>query len=173
MAKKATRIKTDTYSVRYQTRDDIEVAIKEVGDLNRELDRLAIEQNDQLAAITEKYAPLINAIKEQLTPKQDAIQAWCESHRDELTNNGKTKTGTFNTGEVQWRQRPPSVGIRGVDSVLDSLKMRGFTQFIRIKEEINKEAMLNEPDTAASVPGVTIKTGVEDFVITPFEQEVA
>jgi host-nuclease inhibitor protein len=33
--------------------------------------------------------------------------------------------------------------------------------------------MLNEPDTAASVPGVTIKTGVEDFVITPFEQEVA
>nr|DAR93729.1 MAG TPA: host-nuclease inhibitor protein [Caudoviricetes sp.] len=173
MAKKATRIKTDTYSVRYQSRDDIEVAIKEVGDLNRELDRLAIEQNDQLAAITEKYAPLINAIKEQLTPKQDAIQAWCESHRDELTNNGKTKTGTFNTGEVQWRQRPPSVGIRGVDSVLDSLKMRGFTQFIRIKEEINKEAMLNEPDTAASVPGVTIKTGVEDFVITPFEQEVA
>ena len=173
MAKKATRIKTDTYSVRYQSRDDIEVAIKEVGDLNRELDRLAIEQNDQLAAITEKYAPLINAIKEQLTPKQDAIQAWCESHRDELTNNGKTKTGTFNTGEVQWRQRPPSVGIRGVDSVLDSLKMRGFTQFIRIKEEINKEAMLNEPDTAASVPGVTIKTGVEDFVIAPFEQEVA
>ena len=172
MAKKATRIKTDTYTVRYQTRDDIEVAIKEVGDLNRELERLAIEQNDQLAAITEKYAPQINAIKEQLTPKQDAIQAWCESHRDELTQNGKTKTGSFNTGEVQWRQRPPSVGIRGVDSVLDSLKMRGFTQFIRIKEEINKEAMLNEPDTAASVPGVTIKTGVEDFVITPFEQDI-
>lgn len=173
MAKKATRIKTDTFAVRYQTRDEVEVAIKEIGDLNRELERLAIEQNDRLAAITEEYAPLMNVIKEKLAPKQDAVQAWCESRRDELTQNGKTKTGSFNTGEVQWRQRPPSVGIRGVDSVLDSLKMRGFTQFIRIKEEINKEAMLNEPDTAASVPGVTIKTGVEDFVITPFEQEVA
>lgn len=173
MAKKATRIKTDTFAVRYQTRDEVEVAIKKIGDLNRELERLAIEQNDRLAAITEEYAPLMNAIKEKLAPKQDAVQAWCESRRDELTQNGKTKTGSFNTGEVQWRQRPPSVGIRGVDSVLDSLKMRGFTQFIRIKEEINKEAMLNEPDTAASVPGVTIKTGVEDFVITPFEQEVA
>ena len=173
MAKKATRIKTDTFAVRYQTRDEVEVAIKEIGDLNRELERLAIEQNDKLAAITEEYAPLMNEVKEKLAPKQDAVQAWCESRRDELTQNGKTKTGTFNTGEVQWRQRPPSVGIRGVDSVLDSLKMRGFTQFIRIKEEINKEAMLNEPDTAASVPGVTIKTGVEDFVITPFEQEVA
>ena len=173
MAKKATRIKTDTFAVRYQTRDEVEVAIKEIGDLNRELERLAIEQNDKLAAITEEYAPLMNEVKEKLAPKQDAVQAWCESRRDELTQNGKTKTGTFNTGEVQWRQRPPSVGIRGVDSVLDSLKMWGFTQFIRIKEEINKEAMLNEPDTAASVPGVTIKTGVEDFVITPFEQEVA
>lgn len=173
MAKKATRIKTDTFAVRYQTRDEVEVAIKEIGDLNRELERLAIEQNDKLAAITEEYAPLMNAVKEKLSPKQDAVQAWCESRRDELTQNGKTKTGSFNTGEVQWRQRPPSVGIRGVDSVLDSLKMRGFTQFIRIKEEINKEAMLNEPDTAANVPGVTIKTGVEDFVITPFEQEIA
>lgn len=172
MAKKPTRIKTDTFAVRYQTRDEVETAIKEIGDLNRELERLAIEQNDKLAAITEEYAPLMNEVKEKLAPKQDAVQAWCESRRDELTQNGKTKTGSFNTGEVQWRQRPPSVGIRGVDSVLDSLKMRGFTQFIRVKEEINKEAMLNEPDTAASVPGVTIKTGVEDFVITPFEQEV-
>ncbi|EGV05843.1 bacteriophage Mu Gam like protein [Haemophilus pittmaniae HK 85] len=173
MAKKATRIKTDTFSVRYQTRDEVEVAIKEIGDLNRELERLAIEQNDKLAAITEEYAPRMNEVKEKLAPKQDAVQAWCESRRDELTQNGKTKTGSFNTGEVQWRQRPPSVGIRGVDSVLDILKMRGLARFIRIKEEINKEAMLNEPGTAASVPGVTIKTGVEDFVITPFEQEVA
>ncbi|MCK8843207.1 host-nuclease inhibitor protein Gam, partial [Haemophilus influenzae] len=45
MAKKATRIKTDTFAVRYQTRDEVEVAIKEIGDLNRELERLAIEQN--------------------------------------------------------------------------------------------------------------------------------
>ena len=41
--------------------------------------------------------------------------------------------------------------------------------FVRNKEEINKEAMLNEPDKAKSVPGVSIVTGVEDFVIVPFE----
>lgn len=172
MAKKPTRIKSDTFAVRYQAREEVESAIKQIGDLQRELQRLATQQNDELAAITEKFAPQLQAVQDQIKPIQEAVQAWCESHRDELTNNGKTKTGSFNTGDVQWRQRPPSVGIRGVDSVLDSLKMRGLTQFIRTKEEINKEAMLNEPDTAASVPGVTIKTGIEDFVITPFEQEV-
>ncbi|MCK9111024.1 host-nuclease inhibitor Gam family protein [Haemophilus influenzae] len=173
MAKKATRIKTDTFAVRYQTRDEVEVAIKEIGDLNRELERLAIEQNDKLAAITEEYAPRMNEVKEKLAPKQDAVQAWCESRRDELTQNGKTKTGSFNTGEVQWRQRPPSVGIRGAESVLESLRTLGLVRFIRTKEKVNKEAMLNEPELATTVAGVTIKTGVEDFVITPFEQEVA
>ncbi|WP_454900761.1 host-nuclease inhibitor Gam family protein [Aggregatibacter sp.] len=173
MAKKATRIKTDTFAVRYQTRDEVETAIKEIGDLNRELERLAIEQNDKLAAITEEYAPLMNAVKEKLSPKQDAVQAWCESRRDELTQNGKTKTGSFNTGEVQWRQRPPSVGIRRAESVLESLRTLGLVRFIRTKEEVNKEAMLNEPELATTVAGVTIKTGVEDFVITPFEQEIA
>lgn len=172
MAKRATRIKTDTFAVRYQTRDEVETAIKEIGDLNRELERLAIEQNDRLAAITEEYAPLMNAVKEKLEPKQDAVQAWCESRRDELTQNGKTKTGSFNTGEVQWRQRPPSVGIRGADAVLESLRTLGLVRFIRTKEEVNKEAMLNEPEIAATVAGVTIKTGIEDFVITPFEQDI-
>lgn len=172
MAKKPTKIKSNTFTVRYQTRDEVQVAIKEIGDLQRQLEAIAIEQNNELAEITEKFAPKLTALQEKIKPIQEAVQAWCESHRDELTNNGKTKTGSFNTGDVQWRQRPPSVSIRGVDSVLDSLKMRGLTQFIRTKEEINKEAMLNEPETAASVPGVTIKTGIEDFVITPFEQEV-
>ncbi|AIZ78783.1 host-nuclease inhibitor Gam family protein [Actinobacillus equuli] len=172
MAKKTTRIKTNTFAVRYQTRDEVEVAIKEIGDLQRQLEAKAIEQNNRLAEITEEYAPQMNEIKAELEPMQAAVQAWCESHRDELTNNGKTKTGNFNTGDVQWRQRPPSVSVRGADSVIENLHTLGLTRFIRTKEEVNKEAMLNEPELASTVAGVTIKTGVEDFVITPFEQEV-
>ena len=172
MAKKATRLKTDTFAVRYQTREDVEQAIKAIGDLQRQLERESLAQNDEIGAITEKYAPRIAELQEQLKPMQEAVQAWCESRRDELTQNGKTKTGSFNTGEVQWRQRPPSVAIRGADSVIESLRTLGLVRFIRVKEEINKDAMLNEADLAATVAGVTIRKGVEDFVITPFEQEV-
>lgn len=172
MAKKATRIKSDTFAVRYQTREEVESAIKLIGDLQRELESVAIAQNNELAVITEKYAPQLNALKEQLAPVKEAVQAWCESHRDELTKQGKTKTGSFNTGEVQWRQRPPSVAVRGADSVIESLKTLGLSRFIRTKEEVNKEAMLNEPELASTVAGITIKTGIEDFVITPFEQDV-
>ncbi|RZN53058.1 host-nuclease inhibitor Gam family protein [Avibacterium paragallinarum] len=165
-----TRLKSDT--IRYQTREEVEIAIKDIGDLQRELQRLATHQNDELAAITEKYAPKITALQEQMKPLQKAIEVWCEANRAELTQNGKTKTGSFNTGEVQWRQRPPSVSIRKADEVLARLRALGLTQFIRTKEEPNKEAMLAEPNIASTIAGITIKTAVEDFVIKPFEQEV-
>lgn len=169
---KAKRLKSNTFSVRYQNRNEVETAIKQIGDLQRQLETIAIEQNNRLAEITEEYAPKINELNQSIAPMQEAVQAWCESHRDELTQNGKTKTGSFNTGEVQWRQRPPSVSVRGVDSVLEHLKTLGLVRFIRTKEEVNKEAMLNEPELAATVAGITIKRGIEDFVITPFEQEI-
>ncbi|AWX14245.1 host-nuclease inhibitor protein Gam [Mergibacter septicus] len=165
-----TRLKSDT--VRYQTREEVEIAIKQIGDLQRELLRLATHQNDELAAVTEKYSSQIASVQEQIKPLKKSIEIWCEANRAELTNNGKTKTGSFNTGEVQWRQRPPSVSIRKVEDVLAQLKEHGLTRFIRIKEECNKEAMLAEPNLASKINGITIKTAVEDFVIKPFEQDV-
>lgn len=66
MAKKATRIKTDTHAVRLQSRDDVELAIKQIGDLQRQLEQTAIEQNNELAAITEKYAQHSPHLKSKL-----------------------------------------------------------------------------------------------------------
>ena len=40
-----------------------------------------------------------------------------------------------------------------------------------VKEELNKEAILNEPEAVKGVAGLSIKTGVEDFVIQPFEND--
>ena len=71
-----------------------------------------------------------------------------------------------------WRLRPPSVAVRGVEAVLDQLRRLGLKRFIRQKEEVNKEAILNEPEAVSHVPGISISQG-EDFVVTPFEAELA
>ncbi|HHE3720286.1 hypothetical protein CBE90_00830 [Pasteurella multocida] len=69
MAKKATRMKSATQTAIYQSRDEVQIAIKEIGDKQRELQRLATEMNDELAAISERYAPLLDNVKEELKPK--------------------------------------------------------------------------------------------------------
>ncbi|MBS1186706.1 MAG: host-nuclease inhibitor protein Gam [Burkholderiaceae bacterium] len=154
-----------------QSRDEVAAAIKQIGDIKRESDRLTANMNDEIAAITEKFQPQIDALKARMASIQSGVQVWCEAHRAELTQGGKTKTANLITGNVLWRQRPPSVVIRGVDAVLELLRKMGLGRFIRTKEEPNKEAMLNEPDAVRAIPGITVVSGVEDFVIEPFEQQ--
>lgn len=162
----ATRIKAPTVQAP-QTVAEVQSDIRRIGDLQREHGRMSAELNDQVAKLTEAAAPKLRELQEQISGLQKGVQVYCEANREELC--GKGKTANLVTGEVQWRQRPPSVKVTGVDAVIAWLKQMGMTAFVRSKDEINKDAMLNEPDKARAVPGVTIVTGVEDFVIVPFE----
>ena len=168
-----TRIKAAAKIYIPQTKDDAAREVRSIGDLQRQLLRTQSEMNDAIAHITETYQPTLETISVQLKQKQEGVQYYCEANRSDLTNDGKVKTANLVTGEVQWRQRPPSVSVRGADAVIEALKGFGLGKFVRTKEEINKEAILNEPDAVKGVAGITVVTGVEDFVITPFEQEVA
>ncbi len=90
----------------------------------------------------------------------------------ELTR--KSKTVDLGVGTVRWRQRPPSVRITGkAADLLARLKAMGFARFIRVKEEINKDALLGEPAIAAEIKGVSISSAGEDFVIEPVNQAIS
>jgi phage host-nuclease inhibitor protein Gam len=165
------KLKTPAQTYAPQTQDDCAADIKKLGDLQRDHARMTADMNDEIAVITKTHQPQLDAIKARTELLQKGVQTYCEAHRDSLTQGGKVKTANLITGEVQWRQRPPSVGVRGADAVIEMLKRLGLHKFLRTKEEINKEAILNEPDEARGVAGLSIVTGVEDFVITPFEAQ--
>ena len=172
MLKQKNRIKATASVYVVQSKEQAIEAIKCLGDIQRELIRLETEMNDQIAIITASFSSNIETLKQKSTQLQKGIQIWCEANRDELTNNGKIKTANLVTGEVQWRNRPPSCIIRSVENVIKTLKQLGLNRFVRTKEEVNKEAILNEPNIVAHIPGITIKKDVEDFAIVPFEQKV-
>lgn len=166
-----TRIKAKALQVTPQSRDDCARDIAALGELQRDLQRATAAMNDEIANITKTYQPQLDALKERADLLQTGIQTWCEANRFELTSGGKVKTANLVTGEVAWRQRPPSVSIRGAETVIETLKRLGLAKFVRTKEEVNKEAILNEPKEVAGVAGINVVTGVEDFIVTPFEQE--
>lgn len=155
-----------------QSRGEVIAKIRELGDVQRDLMRAQTEMNDEIAEITERYAGEIDVARGRITELQQGIQAWCEAHRDELCP-GRAKTANLTTGEVCWRQRPPSVAVRGKEAVIEALRNFGLVRFIRTVEEVNKEAILADRDAVAGVAGIKITSGVEDFVITPFEQEAS
>lgn len=169
----ATRIKSKTLAAVPQSKNDCAESIRVMGDLQREFERTRATMNDAIAAITQHHQPELAALTERILALQTGVQAWCEAHRIDLCGEGDKlgKTANLVTGEVSWRIRPPSVTVRDVDGVLDTLLRMGLGRFVRVKNEPNKEAMLNEPDAVRGIAGITIKSGQEDFIVTPFEAQ--
>ncbi|MGP0104433.1 host-nuclease inhibitor Gam family protein, partial [Rhodoblastus sp.] len=113
-------------------------------------------------------APLVARAK-ALT---EGLRVWCDANRAALTDGFKRKWGDLGTGKIEWRLAPPKVTIRKVEEAIAAIKTLGLTQFLRVKEEPNKEAMLQEPEKAKLVPGVTIGSAGENFAVEPFEAAI-
>ena len=168
----ATRHKTKaTAAAVPQSKTDCAAYIRSLGDLQREFERQRAEMNDAIAAITQYAEPGLSALGERMLALQTGIQTWCEANRVALCGEADRlgKTANLVTGEVAWRQVPPSVQVRGADAVIDRLQVMGLGRFVRSKDEVNKEAMLAEPEAVRGIAGITIVTGLENFSITPFE----
>ena len=153
-----------------QNRDEAARFVTRVGELTRELTRRETDMNDVLARTKEQFEQAAQPLREQLRETTAGLGLWCEANRDALTAGGKTKTADLGTGTVAWRRRPPKVTLRGkVEEIVARLRTLGLARFIRTKEEVNKEAMLEEPDVARTVCGVSVASEGEDFVVEPFE----
>lgn len=164
------KLKTKAAPYACQTRHEAQRDIKIIGDVQREMLRIQTELNDEIARATKAVAPRIDSLRARLEELQGGVQTWCEANREDIC--GKGKTANLITGEVNWRQRPPSVSVRQPDQVITALQSLGLGRFVRVKEEINKEAILAEPAAVVGVKGIIVNTGVEDFVITPFEVDL-
>ncbi|MDR1424288.1 MAG: host-nuclease inhibitor Gam family protein [Azoarcus sp.] len=154
-----------------QSRQEAMAAIRQLGDAQRELIRIETKINDAIAAITAEKKDVIDTLKLRIEELTEGVHWWCEANRLALCADGG-KSANLVTGEVSWRQRPPSVQVRGANKVIAALRAMRLERFIRTREEINKEAILAEPKSVTSVPGIQLVQGVEDFSITPFEIEV-
>ncbi len=132
---------------------------------------------DREAALKAAVAALAKGFDEETAPLRRRIEALYEGlghyaaeHRDELTEGGTRQSAVFPSGTMGWRKTPLSVKLKNVKRVLAALKALGLDRFIRIKEEVNKEAMLEELDVAAEVPGVELEQS-EVFFVKPLTME--
>ncbi|MDO1509969.1 MULTISPECIES: host-nuclease inhibitor Gam family protein [unclassified Neisseria] len=176
MAKTTKRTKKEALAVAVQSRDDASLQIKRMGDLQRNIERIQADHNDKVAelqkAADEAVAPLVEEIK----VIEAGVHAWAEANRDALPDGGKVKFADLTTGMIKWRNNPPKCSVSGADAVLALLEADpSLERFIRVKKEVNRDAVLNEEAFFAAnpVPGLKIVQGKEFFTIEPFNQELA
>jgi phage host-nuclease inhibitor protein Gam len=177
MSNRTTRIKADAIEHWVpRDRDEVNEAIAQIGADHRERSRVKADLNDRIEAIKAEAEAVVAPINERIQERSKGVKLWCEANRSELTRGDKVKFHDFATGAVKWRLTPWAVGrISKVQALIDRLKAMGQTQYIRSKEEINKDALLLDraalQAAGSGIDGITF-TQEEEFVIVPSESQL-
>ncbi|MBB4122944.1 host-nuclease inhibitor Gam family protein [Martelella radicis] len=170
---KSTRKKTKAAAIARvpQDREEAVRAIGRIGALRRDIAAHKAKADRIVQKAGEQFDSDTADLRAELEEHERGVQTWCEANRNALTANGKVKYHEFGTGRINWRLKPPRVTVRGVEAVIETCRKLGFSSFLRETTEINKEAMLADPEKARMISGVSISSLGEDFVIEPAELE--
>ncbi len=163
------RIKSDAVPTP-GTQVEAEDMVAQIGALQRQVVSIESAMNDELSAIKrgfEEEALPLNAKIEELFL---GVKAWAETNRSDLCK-GTRKTVNLTSGEISWRKTPKKVSLKKIPDVIQALKSLSLDRFIRTKEEVDKEAILNDADAVQGVRGITISQK-EEFIVKPFESEI-
>jgi phage host-nuclease inhibitor protein Gam len=138
----------------FTTWDEVDNALRRIGELDRSLGMIEASVNEAVDAIKaqskEEAAPL-SAEKAGL---EAAMKEFCEANRSDFA---KVKTREMTFGSVGFRLSSRIV-IKRVADTLQALKDFGLTHCIRVKEEADKEAMKTlDSETLVNV-GAALKT---------------
>lgn len=157
------------------TDDECDQRIEAFGMTQRVLDALQVDLNERVAKLKADFETAAGHHTAYQSALGEAIEAYCKANRKRLTDDGKVKSYAFGNGTVGWRAAPPSVRLKKIDQIIAWVLEqpgRSFRKFLRVTHEVSKEAMLANPEKAAEIPGVTIKSAGEKFYVTPIGLEL-
>ena len=131
-----------------------------------DIERYRAEADAKKAQIDANLERDTAALVEEAIKLAEQIYGFAEARRDELTDHGMTKTAPIgNAGTVVWATSPPAVSIEDPEAVLRRIRILGLQGFIRTRpDEINRDAMLDDPKSAGAIEGVTIASAEKVYV---------
>jgi len=166
---KATKIKAEAVNAP-TTRAQAEASIKTIGEKQQQIKRIEADLNDKINALKAEAQEQITPLNESIQAEFQGLHVYAEANRVDLLK-GRAKTVKLGAGDMGWRINPPKCQIRGQDAVVEALERQGFSEAIRIRKEVNKEALINDPDKYRDIKGITIKQ-TEEFFVKPHETEL-
>jgi phage host-nuclease inhibitor protein Gam len=148
-----------------QTREQFEALAVELATTMREIARINSNAADRVARVKLDAKEATAALGKREDVLWLALQAYAGAHRSELLTADR-KSVAIAAGTIGWRLGKAKIVTTGgaePDDVVAWLVDQESDQFLRIKTELDKEALLAAPDQVEKIPGIAIFQGDEFF----------
>lgn len=145
--------------------DDVNIALKDIGLAERELDAIDAKAAKEIAAIKERAAHEGEDLRKTIADTSAQIAAYAEYNKAELFKTAKSIKLGF--GQFGYRK---SSRISVKKTTLGLLKKLGFDGCVRIKEEPDKDAMSNLTDDQLKTVDAIRKVSNDFFCESDLEE---
>lgn len=136
-----------------QSWDDVDAALSQIGQADRELRLIESAANEQIEGIKQAMKDHAQPTLDRKAALELSVKEYCDANRAEFA---KVKTKTLTFGEVGYRVST-KIMIKRVAETMQALKDLAFTLCIRTKEEPDKEAMKTLTDEQLAEVGAARK----------------
>ena len=146
-----------------------EELLKEIGEIQREIQKIDVDAQKKIKRIRNELKKKTKRMQRMIRGRMLKLFVIFISRPDRTK-----KTLKFVNGKISSFLTPPAVRVSSIKNVLKILKLKNFSKFIRtvVIEEIDKEAILMDPETVKDVRGISI-TQKERFEVMPAETKEA
>lgn len=149
-----------------QSADEASEYLRVIGDTQRSLATMKAAFDQDVADLKAGVEREAQPLQATIVQRTRGLEIWAAANRAALA---KGKTITLPTGTLAWRARPPSVRVANMAEAIGFVLGAGarLARFLRIKHELDKEAVLKEPEAAAEIPGIKVGSAGDEFVVEP------
>ena len=184
MAKKTSK-RTAPVAEVVRSQDELETAISRLGEFQRQKRELEADYGRDIAKLKEDLGKNAGTLNDKIIAVSMGIKNYADKNRARLFSDD-SKTAKFAVGVISYRDKPDAVSLpkNAANKIMMALKLfeafAGLAEkfqsaFLRLKVEVNKEAILKQREIAEEKlqeTGVKIKPGKEQFYIKPAQEEV-
>jgi len=135
--------------------------------LESAIERIDADADKDIAKIKERAAVAGKELRDRVKEQTATLKAFCDYRKGDLFKDRKSLECAF--GAFGYRKNPPSISTaKDTVELLDKL---GLSQYVRVRREADKEAMLSLTDeTLAQVDAV--RKSKEEFFVQPKREQV-
>jgi phage host-nuclease inhibitor protein Gam len=129
------------------TREEMETLVGEIASLTITQDGLMVEMDRQIQAVRHEYETTLAQIRLSLDGKLEAARLWAVTNPEAF---GQKKSLEMVHGTIGFRTGMPKLKAkRGItwEIVLDLLRKCRLTDYIRSKEEVDKDRLIADRET--------------------------